>query len=155
MKCMSRTTLLELVFWIFTALAALVVMLPIITEVEGYPFWFINIIYIVTAITATRYIFLLQHTFLARRQPLKVALVFLCIPFVFYLIQELNHFQTFIGEEGMDALVGSLPYRRRNNMADYIRSEMLFFSVGSIISSVILPFRLLSSYWRTRNRGTV
>ena len=151
---MNRKALLEILFWAFTALVAGIVLLPIINEVEGYPFFFINVVYIVTAITVTRYLFLLPHTFLAHRQVLKIALVFLCIPFVFYLIQELNHFQVFIDEEGLDALVGNLPYRRRNNMVDYIRSQMILFATGSIISSVAFPFRLIVSVWRTRNRGT-
>ncbi|MCB0549381.1 MAG: hypothetical protein KDD19_17525 [Phaeodactylibacter sp.] len=151
---MNRKALLEILFWVFTAVVALAVLFPILNELEGYPFLFTNIVYIVTAITVTRYLFLLPHTFIARNQPLKVILVFLCIPFVFYLIQELNHFQVFLDEEGMDALVGNLPYQRRNNMADYIRSEILLFGTSSIISSVAFPFRLVVSVWRTRNRGT-
>jgi len=152
---MYRKALLEIIFWAFTAVVAFAVLFPVVNEIKTYPFLFINVVYIVTAITVTRYMFLLQHTFLAHRQALKVALVFLCIPFVFYLIQGLNHFQTFIDEQGLDALVGSLPYQRRNNMADYIRNEMLFFGTASIISSAAFPFRLLASVWRNRNRGTV
>ena len=152
---MKRKALLEILFWAFTIVVALVVLLPIVYELEGYPFLFINIVYIVTAITVTRYLFLLPFTFLARLQPVKVVFVFLCIPFIFYLVQELHHFQVFIDEEGLDALVGNLPYHRRNNMVDYIRSEMLLFGTGSIISCVAFPFRLIVSVWRTRNRGTV
>lgn len=152
---MNRKAILEILFWAFTAVVAVAVLLPILIELEDYPFLFINIIYIVTAITVTRYLFLLQHTFLARRQPLKAVFIFLFIPFIFYLVQELNNFQVFIDEQGLDALVGSLPYRRRNNMADYIRSEMLFFGTAGIISSVAFPFRLIASIWLTRNRGTV
>ena len=84
---MHRKALLEILFWAFTVVVAIAVLLPIVNEVEGYPFLFINIVYIVTAITVTRYLFLLPHTFLARLQPLKVILVFLCLPFVFYLVQ--------------------------------------------------------------------
>ncbi|MCO6479048.1 MAG: hypothetical protein J5I94_20605 [Phaeodactylibacter sp.] len=152
---MDRKVLLELIFWAFTALVAATVLLPIVLAVPDYRFLGINIIYIVVAITATRYLFLLRHTFLARRQVMKTILVFLFIPLVFFLVQELNHFQVFLDEEGQDALVGNLPYPRRNNMADYIRSEMLFFATCSIISSIAFPFRLVASVWRTRNRGTV
>ncbi len=152
---MSRTTQLELIFWVFTAIITAVVLLPILTSVENYPFLFINIVYIVAAVTVTRYLFLLRHTFLARRQRLKVAVFFLFIPFVFYLIQELNHFQVFLDEEGLDAVVGNLPYEQRNNMMDYIRNQMILFGVASIVASVALPFRLLASVWRLRNRGVV
>lgn len=152
---MSRTTQLELIFWVFTAIITAVVLLPILTSVENYPFLFINIVYIVAAVTVTRYLFLLRHTFLARRQHLKVAVFFLFIPFIFYLIQELNHFQVFLDEEGLDAVVGNLPYEQRNNMMDYIRNQMILFGVASIVASVALPFRLLASVWRLRNRGVV
>ncbi len=152
---MDRKVLLELIFWIFTALVAVAVLLPIVNSVGKYPFLQLNIIYIVTAITVTRYLFLLPHTFLARRQILKAALIFVFIPFIFYLVQGLNYFQTFLDEQGLDAVVGKLPYNRRNNMIDYIRSEMLLFATASIISSVAFPFRLIISVWRQRNKGTV
>lgn len=152
---MSRKIQLELLFWVFTVIITAVVLLPILTSVESYPFLFINIVYIVAAVTVTRYLFLLRHTFLARRQQLKVAVFFLFIPFIFYLIQELNHFQVFLDEEGLDAVVGNLPYEQRNNMMDYIRNQMILFGVASIVASVALPFRLLISVWRLRNRGTV
>jgi hypothetical protein len=152
---MSRPVQLELLFWIFTAAVALAVLLPILTALDDYPFLFINSLYIVAAITLTRYIFLLPFTFLARRQALKVIFFFLFIPFVFYLVQELNYFQVYLDEQGWDALVGQLAYERRNSMITYIRSQMLLFGVASIIGGVALPLRLIVSVWRYRNRGEV
>ncbi|MCB9276460.1 MAG: hypothetical protein H6564_20670 [Lewinellaceae bacterium] len=152
---MSRKVQLELLFLVFTAFITVAVLFPILNSVPKYPFLFDNILYIMTAVTVTRYLFLLQHTFLARRQVLKVALVFIFIPFVFYLIQELNHFQVYLDEEGLDAVVGNLPYESRGNMVDYIRSEMILFSVASIVASVAFPIRLIISVWRTRNWGMV
>ncbi|MEQ8707238.1 MAG: hypothetical protein RIC19_25120 [Phaeodactylibacter sp.] len=152
---MTQKVQLELYFWIFTVLVTSAVMLPILTSVPGYPFTFVNIVYVVVAITLTRYIFLLKHTFLARRQNLKVVVVFLCIPLVFYLVQNLNYFQTFLDEEGPEAIIGKLAYTEQQNLLTYIRSELLLFGVMSIISSVLLPLRLILSVWRTRNRGTV
>jgi hypothetical protein len=40
-------------------------------------------------------------------------------------------------------------------MTQYIRSEFLFFGVGSVIVSILLPFRMIISVWRTKNKGTV
>ncbi|HQU59067.1 MAG: hypothetical protein KDD02_01440 [Phaeodactylibacter sp.] len=152
---MGRKAQLELFFWIFTAVITVAVLLPILTAVDHYPFLFVNIVYIVAAITVTRYLFLLPHTFLARQQQLKVVFFFLFLPFLFYLIQELNHFQVYLDEEGLDSVVGKLAYEHRNNMVDYIRSEMILFGVMAIIGSIALPLRLLISVWRMRNRGTV
>lgn len=146
---------LEVIFWILTALVAFGVIYPIVSRVAYYPFLQTNIIYIVTFITVTRYLFLLRFTFLARRQVLKTALVFVFVILIFYLVQELNYFQTFIDEQGMAAIVGNLPYERQDDMGRYIHSQMLLFGVGSIISSVLFPFRLIISVWRTRNLGRV
>ena len=37
-------------------------------------------------------------------------------------MQELNYFQTYLDEEGMDTIVGNLPYTRRDDMARYMRT---------------------------------
>ncbi len=146
---------IELLWWLITIVVVAAVMLPIFTRAEDYPFYEINVLYIVTFITLSRYIFLLPFTFLAHRQVWKAILVFLCVPLIFYLVQELNFFQTFLDEYGPKAVVGDLPYRRLNGMINYVRNEMLLFGMGAIISAVVLPFRLLLSIWRNRNRGTV
>jgi hypothetical protein len=151
---MNNKWVLEILWWIVTGIILVVVLYPIYHNLNAYPFWKSNIVFIVSFITLTRYIFLLPHTFLARRQILKIALVFLSIPAIFLLVQELNYFQTFLDEKGIEAVVGSLPVEERRTMVKYIRSEMLLFGVGSVISGVIFPFRMIMSVWRTRNRGT-
>jgi len=152
---MNKVLQLEIVWWIFTAVATLLVLYPILSSVGHYPFLTTNIVYVVTFITLSRYVFLLRHTFLAYRQSLKVILFFLCVPLVFFLVQELNAFQTFLDEEGPGAVLGNLPHRKRDNLIKYVQSEMLLFGTGSIISGVLFPLRLLVSVWRYRNRGTV
>jgi len=152
---MDNKVKLELLFWFFTLLVVVAVLIPIYSNIPDYPFWIQNITFIVTAITVTRYLFLLKYTFLARRQIMKIICFFLCIPLVFYLVQELNYFQTYIDEEGVDTLVGHLPYDTRETVIDYMRSEVLLFGTMAVISSIIFPFRLVISIWRTHNRGTV
>ncbi|HMQ48282.1 MAG TPA: hypothetical protein PKA00_13040 [Saprospiraceae bacterium] len=154
---MRKNVQLELLFWLFTALLVIIVQLPIYNSLgpERYPFYLQNTVFILAAVTVTRYIFLLQHTFLAYRQFLKIAFVFLCIPLIFYLVQEINHFQTYIDEQGWDALVGHLAYENRNGMIDYIRNQMILFGTMAVISSVLFPFRLMASVWLTYNRGRV
>ena len=141
----------ELLWWVLTLIILVVVLLPVYFSTIGYPFWNTNIIFIISFITLTRYIFLLKHTFLARQQLIKVILFFLWFPFAFYLIQEINSFQTFLDEEGATAIVGNIP--NAANMMIYVRSELLLFGVGSIIASLIFPFRIILSVWRNRNTG--
>lgn len=147
---------LEMLWWIITIIVVFAVLYPIYNTLGGeYLYTWTNVIFIVTFITVTRYIFLLQHTWLADKETVKVILVFLAVPAVFLLSQELNLFQTYINKQGLDSIVGKLPYDKRANMINFIRSEMFFFGVGSIISTALLPFRLILSVWRKRNRGTV
>lgn len=147
---------LELLWWGITLLIACVVLAPVIFSIgKNYPFYLINIIYIVTFITVTRYLFLLPSTFLAKRQIFKTAIVFLCIPFVFYLIEGMHTFQEYLDYEGILTLVASLPVDQQEGYARYIQSELLLFGVGSVISTSIFPVRLIISVWRQYNRGTV
>lgn len=148
----SKMLQLELMWWITTLLVALLVLLPIALKLPDYPFWTINFLYIATFITTTRYIFLLSSTFLARRLLWKLAIIFLSIPFVFYLIQELNGFQTYLDEQGVEAVVGALPFQDQQAMYHYIRNEVLLFGTGAIIGSIVFPFRLIIAIWRVRNR---
>ncbi|MFN7118078.1 MAG: hypothetical protein ACK4TA_14855, partial [Saprospiraceae bacterium] len=104
--------------------------------------------------TLSRYIFLLPYTFLANRQRLKVALIFLCIPVVFLLIQELNRFQTYLDYNGLEVLLGNFSTQPEESLINYTYNEMLLFGVGSVVSGIVFPFRLTLSIWRRRNRGT-
>jgi hypothetical protein len=152
---MNNKIILELIWWTFTAVVTAAVLFPIYASTQHYTFYFTNVLFIVTFITVSRYIFLLKFTFLAHLQILKIAIVFLAVPFIFFLIQELNLFQTFLDEEGAEAMIGRMPFQAQENIISYIRSEMLLFGVGSIISCILLPFRMILSVWRVRNRGTV
>lgn len=145
----------EFLWWVITILITGAVLAPVIIEVKDYPFYLLNVLFIITFLTLTRYIFLLHLTFLAKRKRLKVALVFLSIPFIFYLIEQLNGFQDFLDTESAIVLVESLPVESQVGMAFYIQNQMLLFGVGSIISAVLFPIRLIVSVWRNYNKGTV
>ncbi len=146
---------LEITWWIFTLVLVGAIIYPIWNRLPDYPFLVANIIFWTVFITFTRYIFQLQHTFIATLQPVKIILVFLCFYLGIYLINQLNYTQTFLDEQGWDAVVGNLPYEDRNTMIRYIRSQLLLSGVGSAITTVILPVRLIISIWRWRNKGTV
>ena len=147
------TLLLEIIWWILTALAAFVVLLPIRRVMYDWPFQNWNVVFIVVLVTFSRYIFLLKHTFLARRQVLKVGIILALFPGTFWLVSGLNQFLSFIEERTWDPLTGHLPLAERESIQDYIWSEMLFFGTGSIITAVILAVRLFISIWTLHNRG--
>jgi len=146
---------LEIVWWIFTLLLAIAILTPIWLNAQHFPFYLINIAFIICFVTLTRYLFLLQHTFLARKQLLKTALLFILIPMVFYLVSGLHSFQTYIDEEGWEPLLSNLSTLRMQQFANYIRSELIFFGVGSIIAAVLFLGRLILSIWRVHNTDKI
>ncbi len=151
----SKLLQLELIWWLLTLILTAILILPIWSQSPNYPFFWLHLLYIVTFVTLTRYLFFLRHTFLAYRQVLKLILFFLLLPFVFYLIQELNFFQTFLDQEGPEALLGYPKGAINQPMVAYARNQVLFFGTGAIIAAVLFGFRMIISIWRNRNRGTV
>jgi len=152
---MNQKITLEIIWWLVTALITVGVLFPILTTVEEYYFLIPNIVFIVVFVTFTRYIFLLKYTFLAHSQYGKAAFVLTSLVVIFLLGQEVNQFQTFVDENGWEAVIGDRANTSRRTLVEYIHTEMLFFGVGSILSAVALVFRLLISVWRYHNRGTV
>jgi hypothetical protein len=146
---------LEVFWWLMTAILVVIILFPIWREAIDFPFYVTNVLFIILFVTFSRYLFLLKHTFLARRQVLKMILLVALIPLVFYLVQEVNFFQTFLDEQGGEALVGALSMERIGKLTAYVKSELLFFGVGAVIAAVALFFRLIISIWRYHNRGTI
>lgn len=147
--------LLELTWWVITAVVVWGVLSPIDKAMYVWPFRTMNIVFIVALITFTRYIFLLEHTLIARMQILKIALLLLMFPVTFMLIDNVNGFMTYIEEKTWDQMTGHLPALEKLATEKYIWNEMLFFGIGSVIAAPVFAGRMMMSIWRTRNRGTV
>ncbi len=152
---LKKQILLEVIWWIVTAVVTVAIIFPIVSNLSTYPFLISNIIFIVVFITLTRYVFFLQHTFLARAQVIKVIIVLISVPIIFMLIEGLSNFQNFLDEEGLDKFILMMNLNQQQGMINYIKSEMLFFGVGAIIVSILFPFRMTLSVWRNRNRNKI
>ena len=103
-KRQSLTLQLEIVWWVSTAFVAWAILYPIRKAMYVWPFEWWNVAFVVVLITLTRYVFLLQHTFLAKKQTLKVVLILLMFPLTFILINGLHGFMNFIEEKTWDPL---------------------------------------------------
>lgn len=154
-KTATLTLTLELLFWLVTALIVGGVLYPIYRVAPDYPFLLRNVLFIVLAVTTTRYIFLLKHTWLAYLTWIKVFFIFAAIPLIFFLIDGINDFQTYLDENTFDSFLGHLKLERRETMTRYIRSEMIFFGTAAVIGTAAFALRMVLSLWRNRNRGTV
>ncbi len=148
--------LIELLWWVITALVILAFMYLPYHHGNGFSaLGVVNIIFILIFITLTRYIFLLKYTFLGYSLWAKVLVIFLCIPLLIYLYSEFQFVQVFINDGSLESVFGHMQVKEQYAMMNYIESEIIFFGVGSIIATVLMPFRMIISIWRTRNRGTV
>lgn len=142
---------LELVWWAISLIVAVLVVGPIYLQLGEYPFLWDNVIFIIAFITFSRLIFLLKYSLIADKRNLKVGIIFLCVIMAFLLIQKLNGFQLFLDEDRMTPLLEDLAMEDRKSMYSYIKTQMMFFGVGSVISCILLPFRLVLSIWRRWN----
>lgn len=154
-KLIMQKLLLELTWWAITAVIVCAVMFPIWPNIDNFPVWKENIMFIVVFVTLTRYMFLLKYTFLAHMKWLKVVFVLIATPFIFYLIENHQAFQTNLDNIGPEYITKGVEDSRVLEMASYIKSEFTLFSVGSIIAAIAFPFRMIISVWRQINKGTV
>jgi hypothetical protein len=146
----------ELIFLLMTLALALLIIQPI-KEYMGsnYEFYTINYIYIFVFLTFSRYILLLHYTPFSHSIWTKVILVFLCIPLFFYLMDGQYNFQQMLDEKGLEPLVLSNDIDFRWNFAKYAKYQFLFFSTGALMVVFMMPFRMIRSIWRIRNKGLV
>lgn len=145
---------IELLWWLITAVITAAILLPVWQKINNYPFWTANIIFIVVFITYTRLIFLTRYSFLSYNNRIKFIFIALTVPVVFLLINQLNQFQTFLDENGPASIVGIRPLREELSMIGYIHKEITFFATASIISAIIMPFKMVISIWKSYNKGT-
>lgn len=152
---MNKKLQLEIIWWTITLVVIILVMFPIWSEVgTAFRYNGSNIMSVFIFLVYTRLLFTLRHTYIANSALMKIVFVILSIPLFVYFMERINEFQTFVDENGDTAL---LPAYNESvaNLTKYIRYEYLFFAVAAIMTVAMLPFRMILSLWRTRNRGTV
>jgi len=152
---MNKNIQLEIIWWTITLVVILLVMFPIWSEV-GTDFRYnnSNIMAVFIFMVYTRLLFTLRHTYIANNSLMKIFFVILSIPLFVYFMNAINVFQTFVDENGDTALLPAYD-DSVSQLTKYIRYEYLFFSVAAIMTVTMIPFRMILSLWRTRNRGTV
>jgi len=151
----KNKALVEVIWWVFTAVVIFIILLPIKENVKAFPFYFQNTLLIVAFITFSRHIFFLNLSFIARKKWIKVAIIAGATIFFFVLTTALSDFRNFMDEQGLQTLVDHLHVSKQTSIIKYIKTEMLFFGVGSIITGILLPIRMIISLWRMRNSNTV
>jgi hypothetical protein len=145
----------ELISWLITAIIVYLVVSPIMHTFSNFEYLYVNILFVGVFVTYTRYIFMLKYTFLGDWQKAKIFFIFLSIPLVFYLIQFVQGFEEFVGDEGLrnfeQYFTSDTTYEEQHAALTYMRREMMFFGTSAVIVAILLPFRLLISFWRVYN----
>lgn len=149
----SKKTIYEITWWSFTLVLAGIVLLPAYTQLPDFQHMFPNFIYIVVAITLTRYLFFLDISWLRDHLLLQGAIGILLIPLIFWMIQSFNSFITFFDEQGPDILIGHLEKEFGNIINSYLKAEYRFFGVWAIVAAMIMPFRMLYNVWKRYGAG--
>lgn len=145
----------ESAWWAFVLIVLTAVLLPIYIKVPDYPFWIGNILFIVTFLMAFRWLFLLKYSLFATNKWVKLMIMFLCMPYMILLFDHFTDFQSYIDDYGLQSFMHHLTFEEYKALSPFIRFEMLFFGVGSLISIVLLAFRMIISIWLFRNRGRI
>lgn len=145
----------EGLWWIFTLLLICLVMTPIWRHVPAFPFQLENILLIIFFITFSRYIFLLPISLIARTKWIKLTIIGLAVLFLFVTTHSIFEFRNFMDEEGLQTIVDHLHVADQTRLMRYIKQEMVFFGVGSVITGILLPIRMIVSLYRMRNSNRV
>jgi hypothetical protein len=142
----------EWLSWAFVLVFCCLILLPVYLKTGTlYNYYGPNIISIVIFLTLCRIIFLLPYTPYARTNWLKMVLIFLPIPLLMMQIGNLYDFQRFLDEEGTIAFFDRSNDLRDYNFGRFIKYQFIFFTVGSIVTLIMLPVRMIISFWRTTN----
>lgn len=146
---------MESVWWLITILITAMVTRQYWYGFENKDFMNNLIVYCIIGITYARYLILLPYTFLAQFQIGKFVLIFASIPLAFYLIQELFEYHELLANDGTQVFQAYFKSSMTTNdiysLLERLSPVYTFFAVLSIMSVIILPFRLLISFWRVYN----
>ena len=153
---MNNKFTFSIISWVITALIVFIFMLPIYSQIgDAYPFYVENIAFIVLLVTFARFIFLTKFHWFSHYTPFKLVMIFLMIPVLMYVIDNLWDFQTFMDEKGISSIMQNISADAQRSLAKYIKAEMTFFWAGAFISSIALALRMMHSIFRLMHRGKV
>jgi hypothetical protein len=143
---------LELLVWMFTFLFCLLILGPIYLRTGLYYHFYIeNCISILVFLTFSRLLFLFSFTPYARNKAFKFVFIFLPIPLIMYLVDNLYDFQRFLDEEGTIAFFKNFFELSDYNFGRFIKYQFLFFTTGAIVTTLLIPIRMIVSFWRLFN----
>ncbi|MBK8517598.1 MAG: hypothetical protein IPL55_15305 [Saprospiraceae bacterium] len=117
----------------------------------NYSFYVPNFISIIVFLTFSRLIFLLSFTPYSRLKWVKMVLIFAPIPLFMYHVGSLYDFQKFVDEKGIITFLKGSNEISDYNFGKFIKYQFIFFCTGAIVTIVLMPVRMIISFWRIIN----
>jgi hypothetical protein len=142
----------ELIWWIMSAVAAYLIMLPITTRVAYTSVW-INGVLIVIALTYFRYAVFLRQIFVLRTKWVRFALSAFNVNFFVYILRRLQGFMAIYDSYTVDdlgkALHPPLPVEDIYPLFKYFYFEITLTVTSCLVLIVALTVRMVLAYWGT------
>ena len=154
-KHTSQIITYELVWWLLTAIVCLLVYLRVSSGFDTYPYLAENMIFIVTFITFTRWVFLLRVSVISLSRNLMIALIFLAIPLFLYILTQYRSFKMYWDDGELIKMMSAGDYESKMAIANFFKQEMIFFGVAAMLAVFIFPFKLVKAIWKKHNKGYV
>ena len=142
---------LGLAWWAFTAVVCALIYFKVNAGMSSYPHFYLNMAAIVALITLTRWIFLLPQSFISGSYAAMALFAVLMVPVFFYFLGGYREVKMFWDSGEVIPLVRGENFDDKMKMAGFYRQELMFFILGSMVASVVLPFRLVRAAWRKYN----
>lgn len=146
---------IEGVWLLISLIISFLVILPIQLYGVDFPFIKMNLMFVFGFITFSRWLFLWKFTPYAWYKIFKLSLIFLMIPVIFFGINQFYDFKIFLDEIGLQELLSRYNENEQKSLSLYIRTEMIFFGTAFIISSFMIPLKMIRSIWKQYNRNEV
>ena len=155
MNLLRNLWFIEGIWLIISSIISFMVILPIYLFGVEFPFIKMNLMFVFGFITFSRWLFLWKFTPYAWYKVFKLALIFLMIPIIFLGINQFYDFRIFLDEIGLQELLSRFNEKEQKSLSLYIRSEMIFFGTAFVISSCMVPLKMIRSIWKQYNRNEV
>ncbi len=139
----------ELLWWLLSAVVAVIIMLPLTSKLHFKPFW-INGAFIVVALTYFRYSVFLKTTFVLRPVWVRFIIAVFNINFFVYVLrrlQEFMHIYDSFTVEAMGTPVRPLAPEEVDPLFRYFFDEINLACVACLSLSVVLIVRMVAVYW--------
>ena len=142
---------LELIAWIVCSLFVAIILLPVLSYSKDYPFIIQNILLIVILFTASRFVFTMPFVPYLKNSKVRLLLLFLIPALIIAVLRMNSKFSVYMQNNSLANLYDGFTWEDQQFVSKYIRTEMTFFGIGSLISLVLLGLRIIKSLWRSRN----